>query len=162
MIDMRREILRVLANSSTTLRKITGALSEPSRSEDVAVVLDELMSSGHVVPFADRGKTRYKLTRHYTMPVAPPSPQPTSKGTTMPDFVALMPTPEQETYTRNANGYYVGTDGFVVPRNFEEFDAEYPLYIRDWVRKRAFGKPDGFSHEPLTALLAVAHGDASR
>jgi len=63
VIDLRREILRVLANSSTTLRKITGALSVPSRGEDMAVVLGQLMASGLVEPFEDRGKTRYKLTR---------------------------------------------------------------------------------------------------
>ena len=63
MIDLRREILRVLANSATTLPRITSALIEPSRREDVAEVLGQLMSSGHVAPFKDRGKTRYKLTR---------------------------------------------------------------------------------------------------
>jgi hypothetical protein len=63
MIDLRREVLRVLANSATTLPRITGALSVPSRREDVAVVLGQLMASGLVEPFEDRGKTRYRLTR---------------------------------------------------------------------------------------------------
>jgi hypothetical protein len=63
MIDLRHEILRVLAANATTLPRITGALSVPSCREDVALMLDQLMSSGHVVPFEDRGKTRYRLTR---------------------------------------------------------------------------------------------------
>ena len=54
MIDLRREVLRVLANSSTTLRKITGALSEPTHPEDVAVVLAQLVASGLVEPFEDK------------------------------------------------------------------------------------------------------------
>jgi len=62
---------------------------------------------------------------------------------------------EQEISTRNADGFYVGTDGFVVPRNYTEFNERYPLYIRDWVRKRMHGKPDASNPNPLTALLAA-------
>lgn len=32
-------------------------------------------------------------------------------------------------------GRYVGHDGFVVPRNFNEFHERYPEHVRNWVRK---------------------------
>jgi hypothetical protein len=31
---------------------------------------------------------------------------------------------------------YVGDDGFVVPRNFDELYERYPKYILNWVKKR--------------------------
>jgi hypothetical protein len=34
-------------------------------------------------------------------------------------------------------GRYVGHDGFVVPKDFDEFTQRYPHYIRLWVRKHA-------------------------
>jgi hypothetical protein len=33
------------------------------------------------------------------------------------------------------DGRYVGHDGFVVPKDFDEFTQRYPHYIRFWVRK---------------------------
>jgi hypothetical protein len=53
------------------------------------------------------------------------SRQPTEKGNAMTELIA-----------KNADGHYVGTDGFVVPRNFTEFQERYPLYISSWVSKR--------------------------
>jgi hypothetical protein len=35
------------------------------------------------------------------------------------------------------DGRYVGHDGFIVPRDFDEFDQRFPHYIRNWVRKHA-------------------------
>jgi hypothetical protein len=32
---------------------------------------------------------------------------------------------------------YVGHDGFVVPKNFDEFHERFPQYVRQWVRKYA-------------------------
>jgi len=34
------------------------------------------------------------------------------------------------------DGHYVGDDGFVVPRNFDELYERYPKYILNWVKKR--------------------------
>jgi len=34
-------------------------------------------------------------------------------------------------------GHYVGHDGFVVPKNFDEFHERFPQYVRQWVRKYA-------------------------
>jgi hypothetical protein len=63
VIDLQREILRVLANSPTTLPRITGALSVPSRREDVALVVAQLMDQGLVELYEDRHRMRYRLTR---------------------------------------------------------------------------------------------------
>jgi len=62
---------------------------------------------------------------------------------------------EQGMYTRNTAGHYVGTDGFVVPRNFNGFNERYPLYIRDWVRKRMFGKRNFAEIQDLTSELTL-------
>ena len=35
------------------------------------------------------------------------------------------------------NGQYVGHDGFVVPKNFDEFYERFPQYVRNWVRRHA-------------------------
>jgi hypothetical protein len=35
------------------------------------------------------------------------------------------------------DGHYVGRDGFVVPKNFDEFYERFPQYVRQWVRKHA-------------------------
>ncbi len=34
-------------------------------------------------------------------------------------------------------GRYVGHDGFVVPKNFDEFHERFPQHVRKWVRKHA-------------------------
>jgi hypothetical protein len=39
-------------------------------------------------------------------------------------------------FTVNADGHYVGMDGFVVPRNFDEFYDRFPKYVLRWVQKR--------------------------
>lgn len=35
------------------------------------------------------------------------------------------------------NGRYVGSDGFIVPRDFDEFYERFPGYVRKWVSKHA-------------------------
>jgi hypothetical protein len=34
------------------------------------------------------------------------------------------------------DGHYVGEDGFVVPRNFDELYERYPKYVLNWAKKR--------------------------
>jgi len=34
-----------------------------------------------------------------------------------------------------ADGRYVGHDGFVVPKNFDEFHERFPEYVRNWVNR---------------------------
>ena len=34
-------------------------------------------------------------------------------------------------------GRYVEHDGFIVPKDFDEFDQRFPHYVRNWVRKHA-------------------------
>jgi hypothetical protein len=36
-----------------------------------------------------------------------------------------------------ADGRYVGHDGFVVPKNFNEFHERFPQYVRNWVNRNA-------------------------
>jgi hypothetical protein len=36
---------------------------------------------------------------------------------------------------RFVEGHYVGHDGFVVPKDFDEFHERFPDYIRDWVNR---------------------------
>ena len=35
------------------------------------------------------------------------------------------------------DGRFVGDDGFVVPRNFEEFNRRFPTYVHDWVKRHS-------------------------
>jgi hypothetical protein len=35
------------------------------------------------------------------------------------------------------DGQYIGHDGFVVPRNFDEFHERFPEYVRDWFKRHA-------------------------
>lgn len=36
-----------------------------------------------------------------------------------------------------ADGHYIGHDGFVVPKNFDEFHERFPQYVRNWVNRHA-------------------------
>jgi hypothetical protein len=38
---------------------------------------------------------------------------------------------------RIVDGHYVGHDGFVVPKNFDEFHERFPQYVRQWVNRHA-------------------------
>ena len=35
------------------------------------------------------------------------------------------------------DGHYVGHDGFIVPKGFDEFHERFPLYVRNWVKRHA-------------------------
>ena len=35
------------------------------------------------------------------------------------------------------DGRYIGHDGFVVPKNFDEFHERFPQYVRNWVSRHA-------------------------
>lgn len=35
------------------------------------------------------------------------------------------------------DGHYIGHDGFVVPKNFDEFHERFPEYVRHWFKKHA-------------------------
>ena len=38
------------------------------------------------------------------------------------------------------DGHFISQEGFVVPRDFEEFAERYPKYIENWVRRRLNGR----------------------
>ena len=42
------------------------------------------------------------------------------------------------------DGRYVGQDGFVVPKDFDEFHERFPHYVRNWVKKHSdrFAQPE--------------------
>jgi hypothetical protein len=55
-------------------------------------------------------------------------------------------------------GRYVGHDGFVVPRNFEEFYEQFPHYVRNWVNRHVGGSApkedmEDWTQDLLTHLL---------
>jgi hypothetical protein len=35
------------------------------------------------------------------------------------------------------DGHYIGHDGFVVPKNFDEFHERFPEYVRNWFKRHA-------------------------
>jgi len=35
------------------------------------------------------------------------------------------------------DGHYIGHDGFVVPKNFDEFHERFPEYVHDWLKRHA-------------------------
>jgi hypothetical protein len=51
--------------------------------------------------------------------------------------------PKAEPFTIR-DGRCVGQDGFVVPKDFDEFHERFPHYVRNWVRKHAdkFARPE--------------------
>lgn len=48
------------------------------------------------------------------------------------DFRRLQQKPESFTVS---DGRFIGADGFVVPKDFHEFNLRYPQHVRLWVRK---------------------------
>jgi hypothetical protein len=75
-------------------------------------------------------------------PAPPPPPQVT---TPEPVSVAGAAVEEEEEinfdytgdpFALSADGHFVGDDGFVVPRDFDEFYSRYPKYVLNWVKKR--------------------------
>jgi hypothetical protein len=54
----------------------------------------------------------------------------------LPNFSVGKKTYKPDPFTIR-DGRYVGNDGFVVPRDFDEFYLRYPDYVRRWVSKHA-------------------------
>lgn len=46
------------------------------------------------------------------------------------------PANQSETFRVSPEGNFIGQDGFVVPKNFAEFYARNPNYVRRWTEKR--------------------------
>jgi len=53
------------------------------------------------------------------------------------------------------DGRYVGHDGFVVPRDFEEFHERFPQYVRNWVNRHAGGSAPKEDMEDWTQDLLI-------
>lgn len=70
--------------------------------------------------------------------IAPePTPEPVMVAGTAVVEEEEIPTPYTgDPFTVNADGHYVGDDGFVVPMDFDEFYERYPKYVLNWVKKR--------------------------
>jgi hypothetical protein len=53
------------------------------------------------------------------------------------------------------DGRYIGQDGFVVPKDFDEFHERFPHYVRKWVRKHAdnFAQPEDLEDWTQDLLL---------
>jgi hypothetical protein len=62
------------------------------------------------------------------------------------------PTPDPFTLV---DGRYVGHDGFVVPKNFDEFYERFPGYIRDWVKRHVDRSPPKMDVEDWTHDLLI-------
>jgi len=53
------------------------------------------------------------------------------------------------------DGRYVGHDGFVVPRDFEEFHERFPHYVRHWVNRHVGGSAPREDVEDWTQDLLI-------
>jgi hypothetical protein len=68
------------------------------------------------------------------------------------------------------DGRYVGNDGFVVPRDFDEFYQRYPDYVRNWVSKHAdrsapreeIGELDARPADPRFTTCRSKHREAGK
>ncbi len=51
---------------------------------------------------------------------------------------AIFPkkTAESDPYSV-VDGHYIGNDGFIIPKDFAEFDSRFPGYVRKWVRRHS-------------------------
>ena len=54
-----------------------------------------------------------------------------------------------------ADGRYVGHDGFVVPKNFDEFHERFPQYVRNWVNRHVNGSIPNENVEDWTQDLLI-------
>jgi hypothetical protein len=54
-----------------------------------------------------------------------------------------------------ADGRYVGHDGFVVPKNFDEFHERFPQYVRNWVNWHVNGSTPKEDVEDWTQDLLI-------
>jgi len=57
------------------------------------------------------------------------------------------------------DGRYVGNDGFVVPRDFEEFYERFPDYVRQWVSKHTpwFGSKEDLEDWTQDLMIHLYH-----
>jgi len=70
-----------------------------------------------------------------------------------------------ESFTVSEDGYYVGVDGFLVPKDFREFFERDPLWVRRWVTRRVgrrFGREAVFDLEQELLLYLFALSSNSR
>jgi hypothetical protein len=54
-----------------------------------------------------------------------------------------------------ADGHYIGHDGFVVPKNFDEFHERFPQYVRNWVNRHVDGSTQEQDVEDWTQDLLI-------
>lgn len=54
-----------------------------------------------------------------------------------------------------ADGRYIGHDGFVVPKNFDEFHERFPEYVRNWVRRHSGPRTQPHDLEDWTQDLLI-------
>ncbi len=58
------------------------------------------------------------------------------------------------------DGHYVGSDRFVVPRDFDEFYQRFPDYVRNWVSKHVRTSAPKEDVEDWTHDLLIGWGGA--
>ncbi len=88
-----------------------------------------------------------------------------TEGDTGEAAVEAMPesSAEQQAYKNDPftirNDHYVGHDGFVVPKDFEEFYQRFPDYVAKWVRKHAerFSTSEDIEDWTQDLLLHLCH-----
>ena len=66
---------------------------------------------------------------------------------------AEKPAGKHDLYTVSEDGHFIGDDGFVVPRSFEEFFARHPRYVRDKVHQRWPNLSEGEREDRENELL---------
>lgn len=88
-----------------------------------------------------------------------------TKGNTEKPVVEVMPgsSAEQQSYKNDPfslrDGHYIGHDGFVVPKDLDEFCERFPNYVRNWVRKQAerFSTSEDIEDWTQDLLLHLCH-----
>lgn len=94
----------------------------------------------------EKTKAKYASQREETQETrgvvieTPPAPAPA------PPPIVVTKEPEEpidwaknytgDQFAMTLDGHYLGDDGFVVPRTFDEFYERYPKYVLNWVKKR--------------------------
>ena len=81
-----------------------------------------------------------KETRSGTVELLPAPPIASETAVATPEPAVEEPEDHSnytgDSFTKNPDGHFVGDDGFVVPRDFDEFYERYPKYVLNWVKKR--------------------------
>jgi hypothetical protein len=134
-------------------RPIIGTITAQVSANGWAVAVDPAMMELAQRQQAIRQAEALEKTRIFEPGViVQPEPQPVAEIpppviTPQPESVAVPgETAEEEDtidfdytgdpFTVNADGHFVGDDGFVVPMDFDEFYNRYPRYVLNWVKKR--------------------------